>query len=140
MTVLYREAQAAGRHRRRRLRRRYAVTQRLFHRRQRRSQRCFVHLIGQGAIPGDADKGGNIPPQMVHGPGDRIRHLGLIHAELVVLTLRIIMETWLVLEAVEAQELYWFAVDGAIGGQRWPIMDRCGTRTPAAVEPRADTK
>ena len=54
ITVLYREAQAAGRHRPRL--RRYGVAQRLFHRRQGRGQRCFVQLLGQGAIPGDADE------------------------------------------------------------------------------------
>src|SRR5262249_22940773 len=129
ITVLDREAQATGRHRRR-LRRRYGVAQRLFHRRQGRGQRCFIHLISQGAIPGDADEGGNVPPQIVHGPGNRIRHLGLVHAELIVLALRIIVEVWLVLEAVEAQELHWLALDVAIDAQRWPMIASSGPGIP----------
>src|SRR5437660_479498 len=79
--------------------------------RQGRGQRCFVQAIGQGAIPGDADEGSDVPPQIVHRPGDRIRHLGLVHTELVVLALGVIVKVWLVLEAVEAQELYWLALD-----------------------------
>jgi hypothetical protein len=67
---------------------------------------------------------------MVHGPGDRIRYLGLVHTELVVLALGVIVEMWLVLEAVEAQELYWFALDVAIDAQRWPMIASSGTRIP----------
>src|SRR5439155_11304888 len=79
-------------------------------------------LIGQCAIPGDADQRSKVPPQIVHRPLDGIRDVGLVHTELVVFAFGIIMEVWLILEAVEAQELHWLALDVAIDAERWPAI------------------
>src|SRR5205823_2474539 len=102
----------------------------LFHRRQCRGDHVFIHLLGQRAIPGDTDQGSNVAPQIVHRPGNRIRDVGLIHTELVVLPLRVIVKVWLVLEAIEAQQLHWLALDIAIDPQRWPVITSSGICIP----------
>src|SRR5919108_745789 len=101
---------------------RYAVSQGPLNTRNCRVQCPFVQLIGERTVPGDAHQGRDVAAQIVHGPCDRVRHLGLVHPQLVVFALRVIVEMWRFVEAVEAQELHRLVVDVAIDPQRWPAI------------------
>src|SRR5207245_8049596 len=100
----------------------HAVTQGLLHPRQDPSQGCFIQPVSEPTIPGDADQGGKIPPQIVHGPDDRIRHPCRVQEDAVVRAIRIIVEVRLVLEAVKAQQLHPLAIYLAEDLQRWSAI------------------
>jgi hypothetical protein len=98
----------------------HAVAQGLLNTWHGRRQRSFIQAISQAAIPGDAHKGSDVPAQIVHRPGDRIRYPRFVEEDTIVLAVGVIVEVRLMLEAVEAQELYRLALHIAEDLQGWP--------------------